>query len=250
MAFRFRGSCRGCGHEWDGLGRVFECGRIDIPRPEAHRSYVCPKCYVHLYVPRQLSRAAYLRWVYENTSELSRSPLFLAASELGVRVQEQSLAVIARSALLFEASQRVARILAGATSRYLPVSIDIGSIKCPDCCEPMLAGDIDSNILVCPSCEGRMARSLGDHHPETVLVDYRPLEGELVRGVILHLERLAGHAKISNSKRALPDGRAPEWIGADAEVASPLWDLELDGESKPTGRLQRDLVARIVDGEF
>jgi hypothetical protein len=250
MAFRFRGSCCDCGHMWDGLWRVFECGRVDIQRPETYRCYICPKCFVHLYVPRQLSRAAYLRWVYENATEVSRSPLLFQACELGVRVLEQSLAVIARSPLLFEACERVARIVAGASSRYLPVSIDIGSMSCADCCDPMRVGDIATNPLICPRCESRSARSLGDHDPEAVFVDYRPLDDELVRGVILHLERLAGHTSVSRSERPLAIKSAHDLISAGAQLADPLWDFDLDGELEPTSGLERDLIPGTVDNEF
>lgn len=250
MAFRFRGSCPDCGHEWDGLCRGFECGQVDFPRPEGYRCYVCPKCFVHLYVPRQLSRAAYLRWVYENATELNRSPLCFQACELGVMVDEQSLSVIARSPLLFEACERVAGILAGASSRYVPVSIDIGAITCADCCDPMLVGDIETNPLICPHCESRSARSLGDHYPEVVLVDYRPLDGELVRGVILHLERLAGHSSISRSERPLAIKSGHDLIATGAQLANPLWDFDLDGELEPTSGLERDLIPGTIDDEF
>lgn len=241
MAFSFHGSCRECGHEWDGLGRVFECGQVELSRPEAHGSYVCPRCFVQLHVPHEMSRASYLRWVYENASELYRSPLMFHASEHGVRVSEESIAVIARSPLLFKACKRVARILAGARSRYVPVPIDIGSMTCPSCCERMIFGDIDSATLICPHCESRSARSLGRGGPETILVDYRPLDDGLVHGVILYLERLAGHSKGSNSKRPITDRRTPGAGEASVKVAGPLWDLELDGGSEPARGCEGEL---------
>src|SRR6516164_5059698 len=105
MALGFRGSCGDCGHEWDGHCRVLACGPVDFARPEAYHSYVCPRCFVLLHVARQISRSSFLRWVSQNATEMTRSPLVFHACELGVRVSEQSLAVIARSPLLFEACE-------------------------------------------------------------------------------------------------------------------------------------------------
>jgi len=198
MAFRFRGACRSCGHEWHGFCRVYACGRTLSREPTAYRCYVCPKCFVQLGVPRLLNRSSWLRWVYENTTELTASPLSFRSCESGVRIDQQSLAVIARSPLLFEACQRVARILAGAHTRYISIPIDIGTISCTDCSVPMLDGDIETNSLLCPQCGNRSARSLGDRHPETLFVDYRPVENDLVRGVIDYLECLAENSEYAH----------------------------------------------------
>jgi len=167
MSFSFRGSCLDCGHQWDALCRVYVCGQVDFQEPATYRCYFCPTCFVHLYVPRLLNRSSYLRWVYENASEVTSSPLLLKACDLGVRVDLRSLAVIARSPLLFGACERVARILAGTRSRYLPVPIDIGTMTCANCRDLMLDGDIEGNGLVCPRCQSHSARSTGEHHPET-----------------------------------------------------------------------------------
>lgn len=180
MSFSFRGSCLECGHQWDGLCRVYECGQVDFDEPATYRCYFCPRCFVHLYVPRQLNRSSWLRWVYEKATEVTSAPLLFKACELGVRVDLQSLAVIARSPLLFRACERVARILASERSRYLPVPIEIGAMTCTNCDNPMLDGDITRNPLVCPECESKSARSNGQRHPETVFVDYRPLDEDLV----------------------------------------------------------------------
>jgi hypothetical protein len=230
MSYSFRGSCHDCGHVWDGLCRVYECGQVDFQEPASYRCYFCPRCIVHLYVPRLLNRNSFLRWVDENATELTSSPLQFRSCDLGVRVDLKSLAVIARSPLLFGACERVARILAGTKSRYLHVPIDIGTIPCTDRCGPMLDGDIDRNTLVCPQCDSRAARSNGEHRPETVFVDYRPLDAELVRQVIFYLKRLAQHSNKAHSKRALTARSAPGPISADAQLVEPLWDHELDGE--------------------
>jgi hypothetical protein len=107
----------------------------------------------------------------------------------------------------------------------------------------MVSGDIETNELICPCCQRRSARSKGGHQVETVLVDYRPLDDELVGGVIHCLTRLAERARNASSKQAL-SGRSVSCIdGAAPRAASPLWDSELDGKSNPTDCLERDLVS-------
>jgi hypothetical protein len=221
MPMIYRGYCPECGHEWDGLRRSVVCGHIDFQKPETYRSYSCPRCVVDLYVPRRLTRSAWVRWVSENASELTRSPLRFAACELGVRVDQQALGVIARSPLLFRACERVASILAQARSRYVAVSIDIGTMACPDCGDPLTVGDPDTVHSVCPECESRAARWVSEFCPEIVLVDYSPLDDSDVRRVIHHLKDLAERPKepLPQSTLALPT------IGC----RSPLWDRELDG---------------------
>jgi hypothetical protein len=187
---------------------------------------------VQLYVPRLLNRSSWLRWVYENTTELTRSPLLFQSCESGVRVDQQSLAVIARSPLLLAACERVARILAEERSRYLPVPIDIGMTTCTDCCEPMLDRDSGASAMVCPRCKGRSATSVGEQRPETVFVDYRPLDTGLVRTVIGYLHGLAENSKIARGEWAFTARSAPELITADARIFDPLWDRELDGDSR------------------
>ena len=86
MRYRFRGQCSDCGHEWDGLWRRMACGRIDFHDASTYRRYVCTRCEVELDVARFASRSGWLRWVSQNASELTQSPLDFAASELGVRV--------------------------------------------------------------------------------------------------------------------------------------------------------------------
>jgi hypothetical protein len=221
MPVGYRGCCPECDHRWDGLRRTFACGHIDFRKPETYRSYSCPRCFVELHVPRRLSRSSWLRWVSENASELTRSPLRFAACELGVRVDPRTLAVIARSPLLFRASERVACILAGAGSRYASVPIDIGAMDCPDCGDPLAIGDLDANPAVCPECESGAASWTGETGPEIAMVDYVPLDDEMVRRVILHLQELAEPSKDFRPESTLALPAAEGW--------SLLWDRELDG---------------------
>lgn len=221
MPASYRGHCPDCGHRWDGLRRSLACGRIDFREPETFRSYSCTRCIADLYVPRHLSRSSWLRWVSENVSELTRSPMHFAASELGVGVDHEALAVIARSPLLFRACERVAGILAAAGSRYAIVPIEIGTIECPNCGDPLRFGDIEAGPPACPRCDSPAARWIGGSGPEAVLVDYSPLDDAEVRQVIRHLEGLAENpdGNASGRKRAL---RADGWPGL-------LWDRDLDG---------------------
>jgi hypothetical protein len=221
MLFRFRGQCVACGQEWDGLRRRIECGRIDFEEPESHQCYSCARCVVELYASRLESRSSWLRWVSQNASEMTRSHLHFSACELGVTIDLQALEVIARSAILFQACERVSCILAGTRSKYLCASIDIGTMNCPDCSEPLSIGDLDSELLVCPACEGRSATWTGEIEPALVLVDYFPLGDDDVRRMVRHLEELAEPPKTVRTKSllALPA----------AEGSGPLWDRQLDG---------------------
>jgi hypothetical protein len=220
MLFGCRGYCFDCGHQWDGHRRRIACGHIDLEKPESYRSYFCQRCLLDLLVPRRLARSSWLRWVSENASELTCSPLLFRACELGVTVDRQALEVIARSPLLFRACEMVASILAGTRSSYVPVSIDIGPMECPNCGDLMTIENSDTKPLVCPECESRSTRSMSGHAPGTCLVDYWPLDGEEIRRVILHLKELAGYSRDTDFGEKLasvvPDGQ------------SLLWDQELD----------------------
>jgi hypothetical protein len=221
MPSRFRGHCLDCKHEWDGLRWWIDCGPIDVRNPETYRCHFCPRCFVDLSVPRQLSRSSWLRWITQNASEMTRSPLVLSACELGVRIDLRALEVISRSPLLFEACERVSRILAAARSRYVPIPIDIGSMPCPDCGDPMTNGCIQSNVLFCPRCKNQSARSIGEHHHEIALVDYFPLKDADVRRMVFYLTELAEHPEDRRSRKMLT------W--ATAESRGALWDRQLDG---------------------
>ena len=221
MPSRFRGHCLDCGHAWDGLRWSINCGPVDIQDPDAYRCYCCPRCWVDLYVARRLSRSSWLRWVAENASEVTRAPLVFQSCELGVRVDLQALEVIARSPLLFRACERVSVILAGASSRYARVPIDIGTTACPDCGDPMSIGCLATNPLICPKCKRPSARSISEHSDETVLMDYFPLKNDEVRRVIRHLRDLAERPKDHRSDRKL--------ALACSEGRDALWDRDLDG---------------------
>jgi hypothetical protein len=221
MLFRFHGQCRRCGHEWDGLRRRIACGRIHFHAPDSYWRYSCSRCFVDLCVPRQLSRAAWLRWVSQNASELTRSPLCFTACELGVRVDLQSLDVISRSPLLFRVCERVSSVLAGTGSPYLPVPIDIGNLECADCGDPMNEGGLDACSFVCLECGDPSAVSTSEEHAGIVLVDYSPCPVEDVRGLICHLVHLAEPHKDRGAKRLLA---LPAFDSMES-----LWDRQLDG---------------------
>jgi hypothetical protein len=191
----FRGQCHDCGHLWDGVLRSWDCGSIDSQQTETYRSYFCSRCVAHLRVPRRLSRTSWLGWVAEHAG------------------------TIARSRLLFMACERVAHVLAGARWRYAPVPVDIGTMVCPGCGDPMVIGDIDATPLICPGCKRRSARSVRGHRCGRIIVDYAPQGWEEVRRVILHLKAQAEH-----SRDRCPDGPPPP----TSEGPDPLWDRELD----------------------
>ena len=222
MAVVHRGSCPECGRRRDRVRRTFACGHVDLREPETYRSYSCARCCVDLHVPRRLNRSAWLRWVAENASELTRAPLDFAACELGVAVDARALAVIARSQLLFQVCQRVAAILVEAVSRYESVPIDIGEMDCPECGDPLTIGDLDDNASVCVECRRLAAGWIGEIDVETVMVDYVPLDPDVVQGVILYLKQLA------EPKREWRHETPLVFPAADGE--GPLWDPELDGQ--------------------
>ena len=127
-------------------------------------------------------------------------------------------------------------ILPEAGSRYLPVAIDIETFTCTDCGDPMVAGDIETIDLVCPSCQRSSGRSLGDHSRETVFVEYRPLDDDLVPGLILYLKSLAEHPNHVHPKLTSIPPSDEGSIAASSQVLDPLWDHELDGESRDSIR--------------
>ncbi len=221
MLFRFRGECLACGHEWDGLRRKVECGRVDFQRPENHQCFSCLKCVFELYFPRVLSRNSWLRWVAHNVSEMTRAPLQLSACELGVTIDVQTLEVIARSEILLRACEHVSRSLAGAGSRYEPAAIDIGPMNCPHCSDVLFTGELNGELLVCPVCEDRRATWSSESQPAIVRVDYFPLDANDVRSVVRHLGELAEPPRrhLSKAVPALPA----------ATVLASVWDRELDG---------------------
>jgi hypothetical protein len=221
MIFRFRGQCCICRHEWDGLRRRIECGSIDFDEPESYQCVSCARCVVELYLPHSESRSSWLRWVSQNASEFTRSPLDFRACELGVMIDRQALEVIARSAILFQACERVSRVLAGTRSKYAFATIEIGTMNCSGCGEMLNAGELDAELLVCPECDSRSARWTCEDRPAVVLVDYSPLDDDEVRRVVRHLVELAEPAEKHLTKRLLALPAADEPGG--------VWDRQMDG---------------------
>lgn len=221
MPTRCRGCCVECGHEWNRLRTRIACGAVEWQKPETYRRYSCARCCVDLCVLRQTSRSSWLRWVRESASELTRSPLHFTACEMGVGVDQQDLVVITRSPLLFRACERVSSIVAGERSRYLPVPIDIGTIPCPDCGDPLNDGELVANAAVCPLCMSRCASWTAKQHPDAVFAEYSPVPEADVRWVISHLRALAAYPKDQQLK--LTPGIPT------SEIQRLLWDRDLDG---------------------
>ena len=221
MLIRFRGECLACGHEWDGLRRKIECGRVDLERPESHHCFSCARCVFELYLPRVLSRNSWLRWVAQNVSEMTRAPLQLSASELGVTIDAQTLEVIARSKILLRTCEHISRVLAGAGSRYEPAAIDIGPMNCPACNDALFTGELNGELLVCPVCEDQRVTWISESQPAILRVDYSPLDAYDVRNVVRHLRELAEPPmkRLTKTLLALP---AADRLGS-------VWDRELDG---------------------
>jgi hypothetical protein len=97
-------------------------------------------------------------------------------------------------------------------------------MACLDCGIPLARGLTDTDSPVCPKCGGPSARWIDAHHTTGQIVDYLPLDDNLVRSVILHIKRLAEHPKRSHSQRKLA------W--PQVESQGPLWDRELDGSNQ------------------
>jgi hypothetical protein len=145
------------------------------------------------------------------------------ACEFGVRIDPESLEVITRSPLLFRACEKVAGILAAAGSRYAAIPIDIGTIECPDCGDPLRAGELEVKPPACPRCGGQAARWIGGFCTEVALVDYSPLDDAEIRLVVHYLEGLAECSKDTYSKET-PAFPYVGWQGL-------LWDRDLDGST-------------------
>ena len=213
MPLGFRGHCPDCGHDWYGKQWSVDCGLVNYPRidfrliwslfqatqelpseshprgrarisvtalrefwrfcsdafkagsffrhPKTFQSYFCSRCTVELRVPRRLNRRFWLDWVAENAVDITRSPLLLRSCET------------------------IARILAEARSRHVPVPIEIEEQVCPDCGDRMVIGNIHTSPLVCPRCKSRSARWV--RGPWIILTDYGPPDKEAARRVIVHL---------------------------------------------------------------
>jgi hypothetical protein len=126
--------------------------------------------------------------------------------------------------LLFQACERVSGILAETRSSYVPVPIDIGTMTCLGCNNPMETGCLANSLSVCPQCHSQSARSIGGPGSESLMVNYSPIDDEEIRRVIRHLKALAGHHEDRRFEKllAFASPAGPQSHGA-------LWDQELDG---------------------
>jgi hypothetical protein len=248
MPFSFRGHCPDCGYVWDGEEESVSCGLSHYPaidlrliwslfqttqerssasppcgrtrslamavggfgrfcrdarragtffqHPKTYQSYFCPRCVVELRLPRLLNRRFWLGWVTEHAGYISHWQL------------------------VFKTCEMFARVLAGARSNDEIIAIDPGAIVCPDCGDRMAIGDIHTNSLICPKCQGRSARR-APGPGGIILVDPLPVGDDRVRQVIAHLKGLAEKPAGPH----LEGGLTPPTF----EGPAPLWDRELDG---------------------
>src|SRR5215471_1577576 len=113
MPGEFRGRCSDCGHEWNALEFSVSTGEIDYRKPDTYCCYFCPKCCVHLNVPRLIDANSWQRWLAAHAADVRDSRLVSVAC---------------------------ARISATPTSNrtiYSPKEIDISPLTCPECNENM-----------------------------------------------------------------------------------------------------------------
>jgi hypothetical protein len=175
----------------------YPCGPIEYQDVESYRRYFCSRCFVHLNVPRVVDRNSWLNWIAGDARQIAERPLLISAHE------------------------RIARTLAESRSRYTPVTIDIGTMVCPDCSESMVLGGIDSNRVHCPRCASPSASSLGISRFVSLFGEENEVDEEGVRRVIDRLKLLSQPRKRSREK-------APRQTCL-SETVDPLWDRELDG---------------------
>jgi hypothetical protein len=139
MAWGFRVTCQDCRHEWEGIEASWRIGPSFCMDPGNSQSLFCPRCYLRVYLPRVIARDTW-RWWYE-TCLAEKQPISPFQRAIMTRI-DVSLA---------------------SAKRYVPTSLDIGSIECPKCKQPMENGSKDGDRLVCPQCGGR-SEPLTEYH--------------------------------------------------------------------------------------
>ena len=126
-------------------------GRVDFDEPENFQCRSCARCVVELYVPRLLCRNSWLRWVSQNASELTRSPLQLSACEFGVTIELEQARGDRRSALFFSLpSGFPASCREPGQDTRSGGRLNLALMICPDCGQLLGSGELDSQILVLP----------------------------------------------------------------------------------------------------
>lgn len=174
------------------------CGPIDDQAIDSYRCYFCSRCFVHLSIPRVADRNSWLNWIAGDARQIAECPLLLSVHE------------------------KIARIFAESKSYYAPVTIDVGTIACPDCSEPMVPGDIESNPLRCPQCASMSASYLG------ISCFISEFAGENTVSDLLDRHRAFLRLKtLSQPKKRPREAAARETFASEA--VEPLWDRELDG---------------------
>jgi hypothetical protein len=143
MGWIFRANCPDCRHEWEGACTSYRVGRwseAESSIDEAFRSWLCPRCYLVLHIPRAIERNVWQKW----------RKTFLGAPD-------------AKSKFLTNVVAKVDSSLANGRF-YAPLPVDLKPVDCPECHQPFrerTPGTADR--VVCPQCKGAEA-VLADFH--------------------------------------------------------------------------------------
>ncbi len=143
MGWGFRVTCPDCHHEWEGIeisARLgpWLIGKASISQPPS-REWFCPRCYLRLYLPREIDRSAWRRWHEEFLASVSPPCPFLreVAAKLDAYIDHARLDT--------------------------PILIDVYPGDCPVCLQPFELSGQAEDSLVCPQCHGRTAVLDGFH---------------------------------------------------------------------------------------
>jgi DNA-directed RNA polymerase subunit RPC12/RpoP len=133
VAWGFRIACPDCRHTWEGIVVTSEIGLWSALEPDNHQSLFCPRCYYRLYLPRTIDRASWRKWYKDFlNSKRAQLPFFRQIAEF-------------LDAYL------------SAAAWHAPVTVQLGTVKCPDCSLPMEESLESGDRLVCPRCGNRSA---------------------------------------------------------------------------------------------
>ncbi len=59
MAWGFRVTCQDCRHEWEGIEASWHIGPSLCIDPGNSQSFLCPRCYLRVHLPRLIARATW-----------------------------------------------------------------------------------------------------------------------------------------------------------------------------------------------
>jgi len=131
MAGGFKVACPECGHEWAGVQSSCHIGPLFAMEEGNRQELFCPRCVIVAYFPRRIDRKTWQKW-HDGLKAAKGSYHFTRA--ISARIDSQ---------------------LASA-EWYVPVTIELGKIKCPLCAnamETLTSGE--TWRLVCPRCMGQ-----------------------------------------------------------------------------------------------